>query len=406
MSKTNLDEYELIDGSFSTGCSQEIEFIAQSLVDLVEASPELLDLNGSVELEVEGRIGTLINENTKDKVVLPVEGISLLLPSEKEFSYRFAPGVEKWQMTSIAEELRKDFDESKVPYVLKTRNTSDYYIRNYISPEGKDKTLIRLSYLSPKNQKDKPVEAIWKEKIAVFDFCSPGQSGEFEDKYNVESGTLLRDFRIAINLEHKENPIEVASTITGPIENSCVLERRRERETIEVSNFVLDSTHVVQIEGRRGFRQCETYELELELKQSHLIPLLKSYIEDTNHGKLKVIGTHPFIKLLTNFVNLVFGITLFLNNKKSNDLTDAGSGQNAAGDENIIMDLTSCTQPDDLVQAFQKYVSPVTPIIGDYLYRAVASEKLKLGRPEDVVGEEDIDISLGIKPPKLDFNES
>ncbi|KAL3128856.1 mRNA capping enzyme beta chain family protein [Cryptosporidium hominis] len=404
MGKTNLDEYELIDGSFSTGCSQEIEFIAQSLVDLVEASPELLNMDGKVDLEVEGRIGTLINENTKEKVLLPVEGMCLLLPSEKEFSYRFSPGLEKWQMTSVVEELRKDFDESKIPYIIKNRNTNDYYIHNPNKSETEDKSLIRLSYISPKNQKDKPTEAIWKEKIAVFDFCSPGQPGDLETKHNIENGTLLKDFRIAINLEHKENPIEVANTVTGPIENSCVLERRRERETVEVSNFVLDSTHVVQIESRRGFRQCETYELELELKPSHFIPLLKSYIEDTNNGKLKVIGTHPFIKLLTNFVNLVFGITLFLNNKKPNEQIES-SIQNSSGNENQIMDLTSCTQSNEIVQAFKKYVSPITPILGDYLYRAVASEKQKLNRPQDIICKDDIDISLGIKPLPPDTKE-
>lgn len=337
--------------------------------------------------------------------MLPVEGMSLLLPSEKDFSYRFSPGIERWQMTSVAEELRKDFEESKVPYLIKNRNTSDYYVHNPNNSEGEDKSLIRLSYISPKNQKDKPVEAIWKEKIAVFDFCSPGQSGDLETKHNVENGTLLRDFRIAINLEHKENPVEIANSVTGPIENSCVLERRRERETIEVSNFVLDSTHVVQIESRRGYRQCETYELELELKPSHFIPLLKSYIEDTNNGKLRIMGTHPFIKLLTNFVNLVFGITLFLNNKKSNEHMESNSAQNTSGNENRIMDLTSCGQSNEMVQAFKKYVSPITPILGDYLYRAVAAEKQKLNRSQDILCKDDIDISLGIKPLPPDTKE-
>lgn len=341
--------------------------------------------------QVEGRIGTLINESTKEKVVLPVEGMSLLLPSEKEFSYHFAPGVEKWQMTNVVDELRKDFDQVKIPYHLKTRKTNDYYVRNpNNNVEGSDKPLVRLSYLSPKNLKDRPVEAIWKEKIAVFDFCSPGHSGDQESKYNVENGTLLRDFRIAINIEHKENPIEVANTLTGPIENSCFLERRRERETVEVSNFVLDSTHVVQIESRRGFRQHECYELELELKQSHLIPLLKSYMDDTNSGKLKVMGTHPFIKLLTNFVNLVFGITLFLNNKKPNGEMESTSAQDAPGNEKRIMDLSKCTQSNEMVRAFKRFVSPITPIIGDYLYRAVARERQKLARPKDMVCKEDV----------------
>ncbi|KAF7456590.1 mRNA capping enzyme, beta chain protein [Cryptosporidium felis] len=332
--------------------------------------------------------------------------MALLLPSEKEFSYRFSPGVEKWQMSSVVEELKKDFEDSKIPFLIKTRNTCDYYINNPNKKEDEDKSLIRLSYLSPRNQKDKPVDAIWKEKVAVFDFCSPGQNGDLESKHTIEHGTLLRDFRIAINLEHKENPEEVAASLNGPIENCCILERRRERETVEVLNFVLDSTHVVQIESRRGFRQNETYELELELKASHFIPLLKSYIEETKNGKLRIMGMHPFVKLLTNFINLVFGITLFLNNKKSNEQINSLGGNSQPGNEDQVMDLTSCNQPNEMVQAFRKFVSPITPILGDYLYRAVANERQKLNRPQDVMSKEDIEISLGLKPLNSNANSN
>ncbi|KAH7649772.1 hypothetical protein FG379_002002 [Cryptosporidium bovis] len=320
--------------------------------------------------------------------------MTLLQPTEKEFQYRFIPGVEKWQMSSVMSELKENFDESKIPFIIKKRNTNDYYVNNPKKDVRDDKSAIRLSYVAPKTEKDKPIDSIWKEKVAIFDFYSPCHNLDFENKY-ISNGTSLKDFRIAVNIEHKENQTEILNSIHGPIENSCILERRRERETLEVSNFVLDTTHVIQIESRRCYKQHESYELELELKPSYFIPLLKSYIEDINGGNLRVIGTHPFIKLLNNFVNLVFGITLFLNNQKSDDQIRPTINNQNNSDQ--VMDLTSINQSKEMVEAFKKFVSPITPIIGDYLYRAVASEKLISNRQEDVISSDEIDIYFGLK---------
>ncbi|KAH8741548.1 hypothetical protein FG386_003190 [Cryptosporidium ryanae] len=322
--------------------------------------------------------------------------MTLLQPSEKEFQYRFIPGVEKWQMNSVMNELKKNFDESKIPFIIKKRNTNDYYVNNPNKDVRDDRSAVRLSYLAPKTEKDKPIDSIWKEKVAIFDFHSPCHNLDFENKHNISNGTSLRDFRIAVNLEHKENYAEILSSIHGPIENSCILERRRERETLEVSNFVMDTTYVVQVESRRCYKQHESYELELELKPSYFIPLLKSYIQDVNGGNLRVIGTHPFIKLLNNFVNLVFGITLFLNNQKS-DYQIGPSTINQGNCPNQVMDLTSINQPKEIVEAFKNFVSPITPIIGDYLYRAVASEKLLLNRQTDIIPKDEIYIYFGLE---------
>ncbi|OII78353.1 mRNA capping beta chain family protein [Cryptosporidium andersoni] len=404
MSNTKLDEFETVDGVYSSGCITEVESIAQALVDLVEGFPEILDDNCNIDLEIEGRIGTIMSDTSRERIKLPCEGLTLLAPSDKDFPYRFVPGVQKWQMQAVIDELKKNLEETKIPYKVNTRNTSDYYVLNSENSSHSDKSLIRVSFISPKTATDKPVDTIWKEKIAIFDFYSPGYNNDIDGNCNYTDQTF-RDFRIAINIEHKENPTLIMNSLVGQIENVCVLERRRNRETLDVSTFVLDATNVTQIESRRGYRHNETYELELELKSSHFLPLLKSYIKELNNGNLKIIGQHPFIRLLTNFLNLSFGITLFLNSQKQNNQINIDNLNSKNSDISKIIDLTMCTQSEELIEYYRKYICPVTPILGDYLYRAIAKDKIEYGRDEPL-SETDIKVSLGILPIKVDKVET
>ncbi|EEA04764.1 mRNA capping enzyme, beta chain family protein [Cryptosporidium muris RN66] len=376
MSNTKLDEFETVDGVYSSGCITEVESIAQALVDLVEGFPEILEDNCNIDLEIEGRIGTIMSDTSRERIKLPCEGLTLLAPSDKDFPYRFVPGVQKWQMQAVIDELKRNLEETKIPYKVNTRNTSDYYVLNSENSSHSDKSLIRVSFISPKTATDKPVDAIWKEKIAIFDFYSPGYNNDIDGHCNYTDQTF-KDFRIAINIEHKENPTLIMNSLVGQIENVCVLERRRNRETLDVSTFILDATNVTQIESRRGYRHNETYELELELKSSHFLPLLKSYVKELNNGNLKIIGQHSFIHNP---------------NSKNSDISK-------------IIDLTMCTQSEELIEYYRKYICPITPILGDYLYRAIAKNKIEYGRDEPL-SETDIKVSLGILPIKVDKVET
>eukprot|EP00914_Ancora_sagittata_P016113 GHVO01032188.1.p1 GENE.GHVO01032188.1~~GHVO01032188.1.p1 ORF type:complete len:248 (+),score=42.79 GHVO01032188.1:351-1094(+) len=205
-----------------------------------------------------------------------------------------------------------------------------------------DDRVVRITY----DQHEVPIAAIRKERIHQFDvFTGRDRNEDFSTEL------MGVDMRISLNIEYNENAKEMHERVNNMKHEHA---RQRTRTSIIIGDlFQFDMTRVKKGSAAPGAASTgdETLEFEVELNPNAVLPLLD------DDGKFKAL-----VKL---FVDTMRACCVFLNssNAKSEAL------------QKVNCDLTKCLVSDETLAKYLKYVSPVVPIIGDYLFRAVAQDR-------------------------------
>ncbi|KAH0480106.1 MAG: uncharacterized protein KVP18_003724 [Porospora cf. gigantea A] len=322
-----------------------VQALVQRIETILDEYKEELD-SGVCVLEVEGRLGSLMSGD--ERIRLPVESEVLLSSLDTdELSYRFNAGVSQHQYAVLTDHLKRILGITatktakgvkKDPRLCQVElmQTNDYFCPVEENGITKD---IRVSYLP--NEKE-PLEAIRKDRLIRMDVYT-GCEQHTEDE---QQNTTVVDFRLAVNLEYRENAPPLSKTRP---------DRSRQRQSFPLFGFYrLDLTEVLQ-------DSYTHYEIEMEINPA----VLRQEYNRRSRGK-----ANSLYAVVDSFVANLRGMSAFLNNK------------NEAGQATLnSSDLRSCSQAQHLSSYLQR-VSPIVPIIGDYLFRAVSYDLKERGAPE------------------------
>lgn len=380
----------------------------------------LLQPHAGRVLEVEGRIGVLRDNDTTERIRLPVDTEVLLDPSNSSFSYRFESGTTKDIFQRLTDALHGalgvetdyegNVDENARVYErdpVLFSSTLDHFVdlnESYFNrlniPRNSghlfDARRVRLSYPltdnavagQPGNQT--PVEVIWKDRLFVLDFYTGRNKEEAASVDSPESCHLL-DIRIAINIEYQ---LPVYLEVPRPL-----MIRQRQRISYPLKGrFRVDATKVKERSEPRTMsshhQEKEVYELEVEINPKLLLHELRNKMEGKPHCLYHLV--HDFLGLLRDMAYFVTASSMSRNTlvTKSEGRTSsenlAHGGASAAKQESAaaspaftrpLIDLRDNEQPPEALQTYLSYVSPVVPLIGDYLYRAVAPASQQAQEP-------------------------
>ena len=228
-----------------------------------------------------------------------------------------------------------------------------------------------------------PMEVIWKKKLFVLDFYTGENSQETIDE---SADICCLDIRIAVNLEYR---IPVHIELPRPI---CV--RRRKRVSYPIlGKFRIDTTQVetrnqtyasYSDSGRKPFpAETGLYEIEVELNPQCLMKALEKKLRG---------DPHHLYQLLQDFLNLLLDMSAYVASTPSSSSTAKRQFRLDSSDQNVMLDasplqitknkvyeplidLSVNSQPQELLDQYTTRIGNVYPLIGDYLYRAVAPVK-------------------------------
>ncbi|CEL99079.1 unnamed protein product [Vitrella brassicaformis CCMP3155] len=375
---------ENLDGSPAVPFDQHVRLLADYIEEYLD-DETLNEGDQPAGFEVEGRLG-VIRDNYDERLKLPIESEVLLKPpDDDEFSYRFDPGVSEKQFQDIMARLKDMLDlsaaktDSSAPtpsqptppkrgrhrvVSAKQEITDDEYHRSPRHPNE----AVRVTYPHPKPANAKPKEFTRKQNLVTLNFWT-GRD-ESDAPGTDEEPRHLIDFRIAINLEHRE--------IVCPSPATLTFARTRNRQSYILQDWRIDST-VVQSGKPRADMQGRTYELEVELNEDSL----REQVTRKKQGK-----EHRLYHVLQEFFGVLRDWSSFLNlHSAPISVADTAlampHAQEGAQDGVKIADLRDCAPPQKNVEMYLATIGPVMPLIGDYLFTAVAPALMEADRDKE-----------------------
>lgn len=327
---------ECVDGSSVPPYDPMVIDVAEQVEDIVVTCPS----GDKITLEIEGRLGSLIDTITEDRVRIPTETEAVLTPPEEGLEYRFDPGVTAEQFKSVVSLV----DLKAVEERFDSRTQEEYYA-------AEDGATVRLTYPDPRLASSRPIACISKEFLRVFNVYS-GRDQQ-EDTQTPQARKL--DFRIAVNTETK---------VPYPMKLPRVFARRRHRTSYRLKNKLqIDLTEVHLPRDVVGPSRNETseapsvYEVEVEIDGD----FIRQQVELKRQHK-----PHHLYDVTADFLQVLKTWTTHLNN------TTVGPVTSNSGPQLLAVSLAQCKHNKELQDGYLKYIGPTEPIIGDYLYRAIA----------------------------------
>eukprot|EP01054_Gregarina_sp_Poly1_P006910 Gregarina_sp_Poly_1__6909@NODE_374_length_9120_cov_202_678449_g308_i0_p4_GENE_NODE_374_length_9120_cov_202_678449_g308_i0NODE_374_length_9120_cov_202_678449_g308_i0_p4_ORF_typecomplete_len435_score68_91mRNA_triPase/PF02940_15/3_7e29_NODE_374_length_9120_cov_202_678449_g308_i071218425 len=392
----------LLDGTKFTTLDDPEDAVVREVVSQVEYALDKYNLadqylpggkHGGEHIEVEGRLGVFLDPYSNERLKLPIETESLLLPAtQKGFNYKFAASVSQYHFECFARTLCKEFGLADSDLSMQGTfhkptsreiglETLDVFLlyQDEGDPTDED-SRVRIS-LSPEGKNI--VEAIRKQPFQRINVYSGkdahedevqvliNESGEYTDGEDLRTAV---DFRIAINKEINV-PIDVAQKLLVR-DSRDQFQRRRNRKSYPLFGFFRVDCTIVQSNRGKGMQSHTKHSFEIEL-EINPYALYHHYLK-----KQQGDNSQKFDAIIANFVEILRRWVSFLNTNGSTELLTfkKSSTQANAHHGNFGADLRDCAVDNSLLQRYLKYVSPVVPILGDYAFRCVSAHSELLGQ--------------------------
>lgn len=375
--------------------------IAGKIEEILEAFPQTRD--GHFTIEVEGRLGTL---KDGERLRLPVDSEIVLDPPSESLPYRFEAGLDVFRFQRLLDavhdalqippqddvfSLPPDTRVFQVDPIWKIETEDEFRdvsasVFEHLGIPGDDNFAprrVRATYDRPRTHGAPPRELIWKRRIHVLNIYT-GRGPDADGGASV-------DLRVGINLEYSL-PLSVLQEPSRPAD----MMRRRDRTSYPLRNkYRLDATVVRQAAlGKQQYHQSAepTYEFEVEMNPVYLM----REVEKKRDGQ-----PHHLYRLIKDFLGILRDATAFLNSSTQPGIKKLGPEAQMLQPRGAILqelaNLADCAQSQKALGRYLIYVSPVVPLIGDYLFRAVATdrEELKADRvtPADVAESTKVELA-------------
>ncbi|CCF73301.1 mRNA capping enzyme beta chain [Babesia microti strain RI] len=313
----------------------ELLTLSQPLSEIL--SGKTIDRN----IEVEARIG-ILKERDDKRFMLPTDGDAILA---KRAQVSFTPGVSTTQLKLLSDMLKSD---KQWAFKGVTQTIDRYFKLAHYEDQ------VRWS----KSPNLETLDCITKSKLVTMDVTTGKVFyQEIYDNVGDMNDYLLLDYRIAINLETTVKTSEL------PNENMAVYQRYRTRESFyhNKTKITIDLTKVTSKAINKSVSNItDNCEVEVELNSKKLLNLLKA--DSAEHVVAKRRKLIQYCATLINTARslctlLSLDTNVCLNKKKLKiKLCDLRVGRH-----------------DSEVERYKKFVNQQEPLIGDYLYRALAS---------------------------------
>eukprot|EP01056_Protomagalhaensia_sp_Gyna25_P000350 Protomagalhaensia_sp_Gyna_25__349@NODE_1163_length_2120_cov_24_105718_g922_i0_p1_GENE_NODE_1163_length_2120_cov_24_105718_g922_i0NODE_1163_length_2120_cov_24_105718_g922_i0_p1_ORF_typecomplete_len437_score63_08mRNA_triPase/PF02940_15/3_3e29_NODE_1163_length_2120_cov_24_105718_g922_i07922102 len=405
----------LLDGTKFLGALEDPEdAVTREVVSQVEYSLDKFNLAAQYtpgqshigeHIEVEGRLGVFLDPYSNERLKLPIETESLLLPpSQRGFGYKFASSVSKYHFECFARTLCKEFGLADSELSVQgtfhkpvsrevPMETLDVFVVYQDDVDAQDEDArVRIS-LHPEGKGI--LEAIRKQPFQRINVYSGRDMHEDEvqvlinesGEYTSEGEDLRTavDFRVSINKEINV-PLDVAQKLLNR-DSRDQFQRRRSRKSYPI--FGLYRVDCTTVRSNRGKGQSshvkQSFEIELEINP---YALYHHYLK-----KQRGDPSHKFDAIIANFVEILRHWVAFLNTNGSTELLTfkKSSTQSNAHRGTFSADLCDCAPSPDALQNYLAYVSPVVPILGDYAFRCVTAHSQHQGT---ALTEQDIQDSI------------
>jgi len=361
-------------GNANTPSEEVSQVLADHLDRIVEDYQEPIE-QGKCKVELECRLGVVLASNRQNRLTLPIVGSALLESPSREFGYGWHGGITKMKHRALLTKVRellnlvdnpKNKDSKKTPLSEEIHlQTEDEIVQVQTVKvdllTNEEPISYRRSYLVPKTPTSVPIECVRKENLITLHIYMGQDKDEGNDLHDTgnmhkENENVLVDVRIAIALEWE------CRTEYRHLPGKVIHNRKRNRKSFPLfGSSVIDATEVVTSSmdpsGRRRHEESkqESYEFEIEINHDTIIDGIKKLRGDPHDESLR--------NTLGNVIRLIRGCADFLNGNEG-----AGSGSQLT---DTTTDLSDMKVEPELLGNYLRFVSPVTPLIGDYLYRAI-----------------------------------
>lgn len=358
-----------------------------------------------VSLEVEGRLGVVRDSDSGDRMRLPIITEAVLRPGSVPF--HFSAGIRSSSFYDLFERVSQVLgcDNSGASAythgaaqlsplqsqwtMLPEQNTYDSFYP--VAELGKS---VRVSYKSPAGPGSKPREMLWKQPLLNWSVFT---GRDREDDEDTTGGSVFRgtaktlstemvDYRIALNIERRVDK-QYKNIVSQTPEMS---RQRRRRSFVHTTGLRLDFTEVDRSQSsastnasRNAFSVTgplerntqRTWEVEAELHPGVLRRLV---------GVKRGGDPRPLYAICAVFLGVLRNWCAFLNNKMDARIAEDQILQTYA-------DLRVAAAPKEILDTYLRLVSRKTPLIGDYLFHAVAPRLGEVeAKKEEDMAEEDI----------------
>eukprot|EP00921_Rhytidocystis_pertsovi_P005262 GHVQ01009105.1.p1 GENE.GHVQ01009105.1~~GHVQ01009105.1.p1 ORF type:complete len:553 (-),score=78.44 GHVQ01009105.1:3338-4996(-) len=429
-----LADTETVLGSFCPDLGDQlVSLLAESLRSLYEENADEFD-NANVCLELEGRVGTIIDTDTGERLRLPLDSEAIVNapgPHDNCVRWRFEPGLQKQQFDDLKERIRtavglssgsdlqpqgvtsssSKSSGSKASGPLKFACLNVCTSDEFVPHPDYDKP-IRVSYpVCPDTQdaghpplkkarqdeiavtpvsEDVPREILRKRNLFSWSVYTGRDKEEDDGGGSLDwCGKKCIDYRVAFNLEYKMNHLAKSYTkrkdsphYLGGLPRHVVTRRDRKRQSFVSEMFQIDTTEVQTVGGSSSGSKTNAiatfepvYELEVELNEDVLANQLNLF---THHKE------NSLYVLCSNFLNVMRDCCAFLNANTATtsidldpeilnqDASNTTAHTPSASSFLRLADLRRSAAKAEEVEKYLKYVCPRCPLIGDYLFRDTA----------------------------------
>lgn len=350
--------------------------IAAKLEDIYDEEAAKLDAGTQCFIELEARLGIINDERSTDgeRLALPVRGEALMVDSTL-FPYSFVAGVNESDFAFIQRDLHSVLSQasnnSSEPVTFSTRDEiysiseadllAEKVSRFALDAKRKNNNVydIRASYVN--DYKSDLLEIVFKSRHCVFDI----HTGDWKlDIFNEPEGQPC-DIRIAVNLEHKlRNP---------PLNrNNSKFQRLRTRTSFPIDGrYRIDTTKV----ETNYMSRSETYEVEVECNPVLLVEQLKLKKRGKPHLLYHII--HEFLNVIRGMIKILQERSKTGTKKTRTSMCaiSGGAERKKTRLSTTTLQLGGACPSEETINRYLNYVSPIVPLIGDYLYRAVAPSR-------------------------------
>lgn len=322
------------------------------VMEIVKRIEQYIDLP---DMEFEARLGTLVlpGQQVASRLPLPILSETVLPPSGsctaqngRGFKYEFQAGLEK----SLFDKIEERMEELHLQKFSNIPNPV-FKILNIVNSRTVDEVYkkpiacrVRYDWATYPGSAE-PLEFICKESMEKMDVWMGHYSSVDDEGSAEEESHYPYDYRFAINKEKKLDN----SLLSQLNRSDCVLRRERVRKSYEMKAWVVDLTAVV--EAGSGVTK---YEVEAELKLDLLMEQMKRRAAGKPNGVYQIV--QDFLIFIRDLASIF------------------GPGQKISV-QNDATDLTECDPGEALKKKYVEKISPVFPIVGDYIFRTLDEVK-------------------------------
>eukprot|EP00917_Polyrhabdina_sp_WS-2016_P009733 GHVP01021415.1.p1 GENE.GHVP01021415.1~~GHVP01021415.1.p1 ORF type:complete len:462 (+),score=118.73 GHVP01021415.1:28-1386(+) len=316
---------------------------------------ELYDLHrsdiesGKCELEIEGRIGRILDVETQSRIRLPVEGEAVIIRGEANSlqSLRFEAGLPSDKSRILEDKILSSIDSN--PDVKLTASFSTDVSHHLKGNQGQ----VRKSTYHDGNDKNILKEvAITKEKLRQLDvYSGKNENEDFGEEFSPY------DLRVTINIERQIESNQIGDP-TGFVRN------RKRRSYCLGKDHRIDITTVLS-----GDDDNASHEFEFELRPKWV---KKAVDSGSQQDSTQTAITTKFKNSVAEFLHIGRAAVKYLTDTVPTRSLDSCVVQNREW-----ADLSECTKNEIEKKAYTEFISKAAlPIIGDYCFRVAKRKKL------------------------------